>query len=545
MPQVKVSVVVAVYNSGELIDLVLDSFDAQSLPPAERELILVDDGSTDGTGERLAAYAGQHADVRYQRIPNSGWPGRPRNIGLDQAQGEYVLFMDHDDAIFPEALERMHAFGVANGADLVIGKEVRAGARTEAPDTFRRNVGRADLVADRVIDTWTPHKLFRRRFLLDHGIRFAEGRRRLEDLHHLAQVYAAAPAVSILADYPCYRWVIRDDNNSVRLPDPVVYYASLRDVLDVTATWPVDEATRDATYLSFFRTTVLGRFGPGGFRTWPGDYQPGFLEQARAIATERFDPRFDQMLPPPLRRRAELLRAGDLTGLLELADADAHVTTRPEVVGAVWDGTALALTVTTVLQGQDGPVRFVRRDGRVLFADRGLDVTDWLDQTRAEVVLADRASDAEWFVPGESTWRLVPLGSGQAADRLEVTTRATLSCEHALLGRPMSPGRWDLRCRTTALGFDSRVAIRVGAEQVPGPAVVAGRRATPYRTKAGRLAIRYAAPPAAAPAGPPATSRPTAGRLAAGLLAAGRATNCVNLPPTNWVYLRVLLLVLL
>ena len=93
----KVSVIVPVFNPGERIDPLLDSLLGQSLPAGEYELIFVDDGSTDGTGERLAALAAEHDHVRTIRIPNSGWPGRPRNVGIDAAQGEFVYFVDHDD----------------------------------------------------------------------------------------------------------------------------------------------------------------------------------------------------------------------------------------------------------------------------------------------------------------------------------------------------------------------------------------------------------------------------------------------------------------
>ncbi len=76
----KISVIVPVYNPGRNIDECLDSLLGQTMPAAEHELIFVDDGSTDGTPARLAALAAEHPHVRVERIPNSGWPGRPRNV---------------------------------------------------------------------------------------------------------------------------------------------------------------------------------------------------------------------------------------------------------------------------------------------------------------------------------------------------------------------------------------------------------------------------------------------------------------------------------
>ncbi|MDQ3691709.1 MAG: glycosyltransferase, partial [Chloroflexota bacterium] len=72
---VKVSVIVPVYNPGAYIDDCIASILRQSLPDDEYEAIFVDDGSTDGTGERLDALAAEHANITAIHIPNSGWPG--------------------------------------------------------------------------------------------------------------------------------------------------------------------------------------------------------------------------------------------------------------------------------------------------------------------------------------------------------------------------------------------------------------------------------------------------------------------------------------
>ncbi len=55
-------------------------------------------------------------------IENSGWPSRPRNLGVDHARGEYVFFADDDDWFADEALERLYACAKANDADIVVGK---------------------------------------------------------------------------------------------------------------------------------------------------------------------------------------------------------------------------------------------------------------------------------------------------------------------------------------------------------------------------------------------------------------------------------------
>src|SRR3712207_4869816 len=212
---VKVSVVVPVYNPGRNIDDCIRSLvHDQTLPHDEYEAIFVDDGSTDETPARLDELAAEHPHVRVEHIPNSGWPGRPRNVGMDMARGEFVYFVDNDDWIGPEALARVHAAAVRDDADIVIGKVVGDGKYVPR-NLFRQSrSGVSVYETNLLLGLLTPHKLFRKALLEEHGIRFPEGRRRLEDHIFTMHAYFHARGVTILADYPCYHWVLRagDDN---------------------------------------------------------------------------------------------------------------------------------------------------------------------------------------------------------------------------------------------------------------------------------------------------------------------------------------------
>jgi glycosyltransferase involved in cell wall biosynthesis len=101
--QPTVSVVVATYNPGNGLDRLVRSLEAQTLPAWCFEVILVDDGSTSETWTQLQAVRSSHCNVRIERIPHSGWPSRPRNVGISLAEGEFLLFADHDDELFPRA----------------------------------------------------------------------------------------------------------------------------------------------------------------------------------------------------------------------------------------------------------------------------------------------------------------------------------------------------------------------------------------------------------------------------------------------------------
>jgi len=96
-----VSVVIVTYNHGRFIADAVDSVLAQSF--ADRELIVVDDGSTDGTGEILAPYGDR---LQYVRQDNRG-AFAARNTGRGLARGAYIAFLDADDVWEPGALARL------------------------------------------------------------------------------------------------------------------------------------------------------------------------------------------------------------------------------------------------------------------------------------------------------------------------------------------------------------------------------------------------------------------------------------------------------
>ena len=128
----------------------------------------------------------------------------------------------------------MHAMAARDDADIVIGKVVGHG-KSVPRNLFRRNRTGVDLQWEALVWLLTPHKLFRRAFLDAHDLRFPEGRRRLEDHVFVMRAYFLEPRISVLADYPCYHWVLRDRdmNASWGHLDPQSYFAFMREVLDV------------------------------------------------------------------------------------------------------------------------------------------------------------------------------------------------------------------------------------------------------------------------------------------------------------------------
>lgn len=211
-----VTIIVPTYRSGSGLDRVVASLDAQTMPQEDFEVIFVDDGSPDDTWDRLKRIRATHGNVRIERIENSGWPSRPRNVALELARGEYVVFMDHDDELPPHALEAAYELGHRNGADAVNGKESLTRFPGWALGIYTENIDNAiGRIAPIPLMPLNPHKMYRRQFLLDHGIRFPEGRRHIwEDIFFNVEVYAHARVISVLSDTAFYHWVTTGENNS-------------------------------------------------------------------------------------------------------------------------------------------------------------------------------------------------------------------------------------------------------------------------------------------------------------------------------------------
>ncbi len=112
-----ISIIVPVYNVEAYVEECLSSIQAQTL--ADWECICVDDGSSDESPSVVEKFAAMDARFRLIRQKNGG-PGAARNTGMDVARGEYFTFVDADDLIHPEMLEKLLGLARTHDADLVV-----------------------------------------------------------------------------------------------------------------------------------------------------------------------------------------------------------------------------------------------------------------------------------------------------------------------------------------------------------------------------------------------------------------------------------------
>ncbi|MFD5539984.1 glycosyltransferase family 2 protein [Streptomyces sp. NPDC127079] len=305
--QPDVTVIIGAYEAMPYLVECLASVERQTLDPARMEVIAVDDGSADGTGECLEEFAARAAmSVTVIRQENSGGPSGPRNVGLARATGRYVFFLDADDRLGDEALERMVAMADKNGTDVVLGK-VEGINRKPPASMWGETLDRTDVFSSNIKFTLSAQKLFRRALLERHGMRFDESLWTGEDALFTMEAYLRADGVSVVADYPCYYLVGRDDGKHVtKSGSYTLRFDSARALMKLIADMVPAGPRRDTLMVRPFLVTLLPQFGPK-FLTDDDEVRRNKMELARPLMDAHWNPEVARRLRVHERLRLHLV----------------------------------------------------------------------------------------------------------------------------------------------------------------------------------------------------------------------------------------------
>ena len=223
--KLKLSIIVPVYNVLPYIRKCIDSLLAQTI--GDFEIILIDDGSTDGTADVLKEYAHNYPEkIQLKRVENGG-QGRARNIGIEMAHGEFLGFIDSDDWIDQDMYKKLYDKSMLSGADVVVCEWLAV-----YPD------GKEELLPACVQEHWlasagsASNKMFRRSLVGD--VKFPSGLW-YEDFYFSTMLMLKANAIEYVLE-PLYMYrqspvSTMRNNNSAKNLDLIVILDMLREYM--------------------------------------------------------------------------------------------------------------------------------------------------------------------------------------------------------------------------------------------------------------------------------------------------------------------------
>ncbi len=175
----KVTVIIPTYNSEEFLDSTIGSIKEQTFGFENIEVIIVDDYSTDNTQKMIDDYCNKYENIKtFESGKKTGTPGRARNIAINKASADYIMFIDHDDKYLPETVEKLYNAIIDNKSQVAIGKFQTFGDNyivTEdwiTEDVILNSIDE-NLLFFSINNIW--RMIFPKEFLIKNNITFPEG----------------------------------------------------------------------------------------------------------------------------------------------------------------------------------------------------------------------------------------------------------------------------------------------------------------------------------------------------------------------------------
>ncbi len=435
-----VTVIIPVYNTMPYLTACLQSMVDQTIGPDRMEVVAVDDGSTDGSGDELERFAADHPalfTVLHQE--NSGGPAGPCNRGLEVARGRYVFFIGADDYLAENALEKLVSAADEWESDVIWGKVEGVGGRGISQLMFERTEKDIPFPHSRLPYALANSKMFRRSVIEEHGIRYALDLRVGSDQPFTVAAMLHARRISVLADQTYYYGVRRENATNITFSSG--WQARIEDIGTVMAhiaelVPPGPE--RDQVLQRHFKWELANRLR-ADFLDLAEDDQRALMKLVAGLADEYFTEGVRAKLPVGARLRILLAQAGRLEELKAVVVAERD--------------------------GRPAPV--VTRDERLLLALPGYgDLPDDWFESRTENAV--ERLDAAVAVTSLS-WRGPVLHVEAAGSGLHPDSAGSVVVELRALPGKRHPGPGTRRSDTSQ--SRRRAVLRSAAELVPAETV--------------------------------------------------------------------------
>jgi len=434
----------------------------QTIGAEKIELITIDDGSTDGTGEELERLAAIHPNMRVEHQECSGGPSSPRNRGMDMATGEYLVFIDSDDYFGLEAIERMVAMAEKSGSDIVLGKMTGIGGRKSPPRVFEQNLDDADLFTSHIYNAVNPLKLFRKELLDRLGMHFPTTYHFGEDQPLVVSAYFAAKKISVVADYSCFYIRRRTDGQNLTSGPRSLGQTLpvLRDVIPIVVANTEPGPSRDHLMTRHFRFEVVD-----GLRSMAGTDDPAARQAAfdelKAIVDSYYDDTIAHSLPALHRVVYYLVQHGTIEDLMKVF---AFQATREPATRIAADGkltnsypflSELSVEIPEwCLDATDAMWPVHRLDslvweGGLLRLTGNVYCPGLSEETGAVIVLRERATSFEYLLdaPRLATPELAETGENAGSDSARAGFDVRIDPGTFAAGNRLTTGVWDVLIR--------------------------------------------------------------------------------------------------
>ena len=237
MKKIKYSVIIPVYNAQKTLKRCLDSLLGQERKDVE--VILINDGSLDRSGEIIEDYRNRYPNIRAVAQENSG-VSAARNRGLDEAKGTYITFVDSDDYVSDDYFRVMDEAGEKEDCDLIVFAKDVAGQGIDERDLYKKMCAaeslqekRKILLSSRIIFQ-PPYKRFRREIIEKEHLRFIKGMYVGEDFNFCFAYMLECRSIRI--EYRKIYFIDVSENDSLS--------RKYRSDIDTQLQWEIKEAAK-------------------------------------------------------------------------------------------------------------------------------------------------------------------------------------------------------------------------------------------------------------------------------------------------------------
>lgn len=261
----KISIIIPIFNVEKYLYAALDSIVAQTFDLNNLEVLMIDDCSTDNSGTIIDEYSEKYENfIAIHLDNNSGTAGKPRNVGLDNARGDYIMFLDSDDELMEDVCEVLYSKLIETNADIVTGNAICIQPDKEVmdiiyPEKYYEFSPNKNLKIFKPFRLWGT--LYKKSLIEDTKKRFIRASTN-DDTHFVYNCYLAAKKIVYINDYFGVKYYERDADEFQSLTHKITKFnliTTFDAFINIVNLIKVNNVSEDYYYDPFL-TNIYARF---------------------------------------------------------------------------------------------------------------------------------------------------------------------------------------------------------------------------------------------------------------------------------------------